>query len=155
MVNQIDNQIVQLFDAFVKSPNGLDIHQIGDILNLDTFESNGSGRKRAFKVIRQLRLRLGTFNGDPNDDLHGYTVPIKKINNKSVYFLTANREQGSEWQGIRADTVLSRLEVDLAHWQSMVSSTDGRTTNGKIARLYVKHFSRLIEDVQEIAAGGF
>lgn len=151
----IDPVTVRLFEALVRAPDGLDIHEIGKELDVDVTDPCGVGRHKAFAAIRALRLRLAELNDDKDERMHGYTVPIRRDSQRHVYFLTANREQGATWQGVRADTVLSRLQVDLAHWKSLQTSTDGRTADGRIARAYVRHFSRLIEDVQEIKQGGF
>lgn len=143
-------RVMLLFDALRRSPTGLDIHQIGRVLGLDVSHSAGPGRLKAFGTIRDLRLLCGAANEDPDNQLHGWTIPIRRESRRQVYFLTANREAGSSWQGIRADTVLSRLEVDLAHWRSVEASTDGRTMDGRIARACVRNMSRLIEDVRSI-----
>lgn len=142
---------LRLFDALVAAPDGLDIRQIADALDLDLNES--TDWNYTYVAIRTLRLELGKVNADPDERVHGYTIPIRHDGRRQVYFLSANRTDGLEWQGTRADTVLSRLQVDLAHWQSLASITDGRTVEGKIARAHLRHFTRLSEDLTDIRAG--
>lgn len=149
----MDTRIVQLFDALVASPGGLTIHDIGDVLGLNVTNPVGRGRSTAFAVIRSLRLKLGALNSDGDDRLHGYSIPIRRDGMSQLYVLSANRSQSTEWQGVRADTALSRMEVDLAHWRSLVANTDGRTVDGRIARVMLRHFTRLQEDLQDIRAG--
>ena len=149
------DRMMQLFDALFAAPEGLDIYQIGEVLHLDVSEPGGTGRAMAFSVIRDLRIRLGNLNDQEDSRAHGYTVPIRHEGTRQIYFLTANKDQATDWQSIRFRTVLSRLDVDLAHWQSLVASTDAATTPGRIARAYVRHFTRLIEDVRAIADEGF
>lgn len=147
MSSKTPQDVVTLFDALVAARDGLDIYQIGKILDLNVHDP--SGRGRAFTVIRSLRLRLGSVD---DERLSGYSVPIRRESGRHVYFLSANVEQAADWQGGRADTVLSRLDVDIAHWKSMVKATDGRTVDGRIARACVKHFARLQEDLADVRA---
>jgi hypothetical protein len=146
-----DAQVITLFDALVASPDGLTIFDIGDLFGIDA----NYDRTKINKIIRRLRLKLGEANADPDDRIHGYAVPVQWRGDKCFYVLTANREQSEKWRRVRLDTSISRIQIDLAHWQALAAITDGRTAEGKIARVYTRHFSRLLEDLTSIKEGTF
>ena len=140
---------------FFTEPLDVNIHEIGAVLGWDAKKPNQRGR--IHDVIRELRLRLGELSADADDRLHGFTLPIRREPARDVpggatyrYVLSANKESGEQWQGVRADTVLSRLEVDIAHYQSLASITDGRTRDGRVVRACLKQFKRLYEDLVDI-----
>jgi hypothetical protein len=127
MGKRMQDRMVRLFDALVAAPTGLTIYAIGDVLGLDVDEPVSTGRQQAFAVIRALT---------------------------QYYLLAAKRtEEAIDWQDVRAETLLSRLKVDVAHWQALVFNSDGRTVEGRLARVYLRHTLRLQEDVEEIKAG--
>jgi hypothetical protein len=154
MGKRMQDRMVRLFDALVAAPTGLTIYAIGDVLGLDVDEPVSTGRQQAFAVIRALRLKLGELHADPDDKVHGYSIPIRREGTTQYYLLAAKRtEEAIDWQDVRAETLLSRLKVDVAHWQALVFNSDGRTVEGRLARVYLRHTLRLQEDVEEIKAG--
>lgn len=122
-----------LFDLLAAQPDGMDIHEIQYHLGLT--------RQHAYRVIRILRGVLGA--GD------SINVPFKKDGNRAVYFLSGTVDEIQPWHRYRLSDTLSRLETMEDVWRSVVNGTDGRTTDGKVARHIVKFVSRLREDVQE------
>lgn len=143
---RLDQQVVALFDALVAAPEGLDIHQIGAALNINSYDQ----RVRLFEIIRTLRLKLGAMSDDEDQRIRGYTVPIRREGTRYVYFLSALRADGLEWQGVRTDTLMSRLDVDIAYYQSLASVTDGRSRDGKIVRAITRRLENLVADISEI-----
>jgi len=139
----IEARMVRLFDVLAAAPDGLDIYQIADKLYMSVSPD-------LYKVIRELRLQLGALSADEDERIRGYTIPIRREGTRQVYFLSARREDGHEWQAVHVDTLTSRIEVDVAYWRSLTAIADGRSREGKIARACVKHFERLLEDITEI-----
>jgi hypothetical protein len=123
----------QLYDALVAAPEGLSMADIAETL--------GVTHQRAALALRCLRLMLG--GGD------SINVPFRAEGRRRLYYLAGTSAGGNEWQAIRMKTMLSRIHVDLAWWSSMVAATDGRTTEGRLARAAHRHFSRLAEGVAE------
>lgn len=125
----------QFYDLLVAEPDGLDKHQIASKLGVPV--------RVVVPILRKLRLILG--GGD------SINIPWRSEGRRRIYFLTGQIEQGQQWQAARISKKLADLEVDLAWWRSMVEATDGRTVDGKKARLALRHQQRLFEDMSESA----
>ena len=128
----------QLFTLLASKPDGLDIHEIADELDIP--------RRKSETVIRCLRLLLG--GGD------SINVPWRAEGKRRIYFLAGQVEQGQAWQGFRVATKISQIKVDLAWWRSMVAATDGRTREGRLSRMVLRHWERLDEDLADLGGGG-
>jgi hypothetical protein len=121
----------QLFLILEAEPDGMDKRQIAAKLSVPV--------RVVVKIIRKLRLILGA--GD------SINVPWRADGRRRVYFLAGQVDLGQQWQGARIAKKLADLEIDLAWWRSMVEATDGRTLDGKRARLALRHQQRLFEDI--------
>jgi hypothetical protein len=138
---------MRLFKALQATDDGMDIHEIGELLHLDVSDPVGSGRQLVFGVIRELRIMLGRTEAKAH---HGLTLPIRYDGTRQVYFITAVRADGEDWQKRRVRTDIARAKVDLAYWQSLAAGSDGRTVEGRIARVHVVGCQKLIAGLQEI-----
>lgn len=87
-------------------------------------------------LIRRLRLILGDN-----------AVPFRWVGQEARYFLTDEFGEAEPWLRARRKTTLSRIEVEVASWQALVNVTDGRTNEGRNARAWLKHLTRLQEDL--------
>jgi hypothetical protein len=124
----------RLFDLLVGAPDGMDIHEVTAAL--------GVPQRQAEKVLNCLRRILG------QDDT--INVVWQMVGRRYVYQLSGNVNEGAQWQAYRMATKLSQLDVDLAYWRSVVRGCDGRTREGRMARVCLKHFERVTEDLREI-----
>lgn len=130
-----DALATQLFDALADHPDGFTIHEISALLEIP--------RQTANMVIRTLRLTLG--QGD------SITVPYRVDGRQRRYFLASQVEALVERNNIRQTTYASNMETEIAMWQAVKAQTNGRTVEGRKARLYLKYWTRLSEDINELA----
>ena len=94
--------------------------------------------------IRDLRRFLG------DSDEMNLTCDQQGAGQRWLYRLVTKMEEHSGWIGIRMNDTESRLVTILAILASAVRSTDGRTIEGKRARVMFKQISRLMEDLREL-----
>lgn len=130
-----DALATSLFDALADHPEGFTIHEIGVLLEIP--------RQTANTVIRTLRLTLG--QGD------SITVPYKIDGRQRRYFLASQVEALRERSEIRQATYASNMDTEIAMWTAVKAQTNGRTIEGRKARLYLKYWTRLREDINELA----
>lgn len=96
------------------------------------------------RVARRLRLLLG------DDDRINLVCDPQGRSERWLYRLVGSPEDAGPWVANRLRDLQARLETQHAVSQSLVSATDGRTTEGRKARIYAKAFGRLIEDVKDL-----
>ena len=129
----------RLFDALADAPDGMTISQIIGELKVD--------QRTAELVLRTLRLILGSSDDlfvvcDRDDDaVYRYRLMSAKA--------IVDAEQ-SQWTGTRVVDLESRLILFIAAAKAAVRATDGRTHEGKIARLMERYMRRLAEDLAEL-----
>jgi IclR helix-turn-helix domain len=129
----------RLFDMLAEAPLGLTVAEICDELSVP--------KRTAHTVIRVLRMTLGT-----SDDL----FVVCDIADDGVYryqlksgAALVDAEQ-SRWTSTRVADLESRLVLFMSASKAAAAATDGRTTDGRKALLFVRWSQRLSEDLAEL-----
>jgi hypothetical protein len=131
---------IDLLDYALASPGGITVE--------DMMSQFGWNHGTANTAIRDLRLYLGDFEdiafpGDPQ----GGTQPW-------LYRLVGNLDDIRAWASNRVTDADSRLRTMQASMRSIVNATNGRTKEGRKARVTEKALRRLIEDLDDIDLDG-
>lgn len=114
-----DQLAVDLYEELTNRPMGMDKRQIAEYLDVPL--------KVASHTITRLRLELG--DGD------SIMVPIRHEGTRQVYFLSAQKDEAQAWLETRARTQAAKIKTEVATFAAMVRGADGRTTDGKLARM--------------------
>jgi len=129
----------RLFDALAETPDGLSLDQIIGTLKVP--------QRTAEQVLRVLRLLLGE-----GDDL--FVVCDRDDDGIYRYRLMSAKAvvdaEWSQWTGTRTVDLESRLILFIAASKAAVAATDGRSKEGKIARIMERYMLRLAEDLAEL-----
>jgi hypothetical protein len=126
-----------LFDLLVASPLGVTIIDIRDEL--------GSTLSQARRAVQDLRRFLGDF-----DDVNVPAVS-QGYNQRWLYTLVQGMTDATRWwTANRIVDTASRLVTMHAVAASIVRATDGRTIEGRKARMIEVGLRHLIEDLQTI-----
>lgn len=127
-----------LYDLLVANPTGITVDDMMDLLDV-SYET-------ARKTIRDLRRFLG------DDDEINVPCTPNGMNERWLYTLEATLENSQEWISNRLGDAESRLETMAAMTASLVRSTDGRSIEGKKARILDRAFRRAAEDLADLNA---
>jgi anaerobic glycerol-3-phosphate dehydrogenase len=125
-----------LFDLLASEPDGLTITDI--MTGLDC------ARRQANTAIHDLRIVLG------DSDTINITCDPQGEREKWNYRLVGDLDGNRRWIANRLGDTETRLRTLRAIARSLVSGTDGRTLDGRRARLINKALQRLIEDLDEL-----
>jgi hypothetical protein len=132
-------RVVLLFDFLVAHPERVTMKQI--------MAHTRWAKSVTKQAIRDLRLSMGdqdTINlvcdPDPSQPRGQY-----------LYGLVGTVEKSRAWQTTRLLDTESRIETQLAVASSISAGTDGRSRDGKRARLIKKALGRLLEDLRELS----
>jgi hypothetical protein len=101
----------------------------------------GVRARRADVVIHDLRLMFG------DDDTINLVCERVGAHRPHAYFLTGQLDGAKPWTLERIGDAETRLETIAAVVQSFVNGTDGRTVDGKLARLFARTLERAREDI--------
>ena len=124
-----------LFDLLAAEPDGLTIPEMTEALSV--------GQTRIQQAIRDLRLFLGEFDSiNVINERQGRGEPHR-------YRLVGTFNESREWVIGRINDTESRLKTLGAVSASLVAATDGRSAEGKRARLISKVVTRLVEDLHD------
>jgi hypothetical protein len=133
----MDDRVQQLFDQLAAAADGVDIEEIA--------ADQGIGTQHARGVIRMLRDMLAedTINVvcDPESD------------GRWVYRLVGTLADSAMWATRQVQYVERRLVTSQDVLSSVVNATDGRSIEGRRARVMNRHFGRCLEDLREIDSG--
>ncbi len=124
-----------LFDFAVAHPDGFknsDFMTDADV-TLDDFN----------KATNGLRAVL-------SDDTITLVCEPAGASEKWTYRLVGQVEEGSAWVQNRLKDAESRFKTLASVSQALVNATDGRTADGRRARIINKAVSRLLEDLAEL-----
>ena len=66
------------------------------------------------------------------------------------YHIASMRDDARPWNDWFGKNVLTRVRTWIAVNNSFIVATDGRTADGRKARIFAKHLNRLVEDLEEI-----
>jgi len=126
-----------LFDLLVASPHGVTIDNIREGL--------GSTHAQARKAVRDLRRFLGDF-----DDVNVPAVPNGQ-NQPWLYTLAHGVTDATrKWTTNRIGDTQSRLVTQHAVAASIVKATDGRSIEGRKARMTEVGLRHLLENLAAI-----
>ncbi|HEY5985123.1 MAG TPA: hypothetical protein VIV12_01890 [Streptosporangiaceae bacterium] len=135
----MSEKIGRLFDYAAAQPEGFTYQDVEKEL--------GWRRSQFIKVARQLRLMLG------NDDQINLVCDVEARNAPWRYRLVGNFDQAREWGRNRTDDAESRLTTISGVLASVVKATDGRSRDGRRARIMQRAITRAKEDLAEIDNG--
>lgn len=125
----------RLFDFAADKPDGFVVQDVLDDLEFT--------RAQFYKAVRALRLILADDSINLICDQQGFGAP-------HTYRLVGTFEKAGPWVRQRMRGIESQLESVLAATSSIVNASDGRTLDGKKARLVNRHVGRLIEDLGDL-----
>jgi hypothetical protein len=132
-----EQRMSDLLDLLVAQPLGATRWSIASDL--------GCQVRAADRAIRDLRIFLGDVD-DVNlvAESPGPHLPWE-------YRLVSGLDQSREWVTNRIGDTESRIRTMQAVMASAVTATDGRSSEGKRARIIERALIRLIEDLDEIS----
>jgi hypothetical protein len=100
-----------------------------------------------FAVVRALRITIGA-----ETDINLVCEP-QGPNERWRYRLVGTAEAAGPWSRNRLSDTEARLDTIYGVSRSLVAATDGRSTDGRKARLIEKSVRRLREDLGELRQG--
>lgn len=127
-----------LFDALVAEPDGLTVQ--------DMMDDNGWSHHQCNEAIRDLRR----FLGDSGDSINLVCDP-QGWNQRWLYRLVGSLADVRDWSRNRIRDGESRVRTMQAVMTSIVAATDGRSAEGRKARVMERGLRRLVEDLDELA----
>lgn len=127
-----------LFDYAVRHPAGF--------TNEDVMADEGWSLREFNDAVRDLRLFLGGF-----DDIN---LPCDPTSGRDrwVYRLVGNLDDARGWITNRLGDTESRIRTQQAMMASIVTATDGRTSEGRKARVIETALRHLVEDLDNLIA---
>ena len=131
-----DDVAGELFDFAVTRPDGFTNEEALPVLNLKRIEQFN-------KAVRRLRLIL-------EDDTIQLVCDPQGSGEDWLYRLVGNLDDAGPWVNNRLRDLNARLETQHAVAKSLVTATDGRTIEGRKARLVAKTLGRLREDLDDV-----
>lgn len=135
--------IARLFDFAANHPEGFTYLDAAK----EPPEGLGWNRTRLIKIARSLRLFLG------DDDTINLTCDSQGANMPWVYKLVGTWDGSRDWCTNRLDDAETRLITMIAVLAPIVRNTDGRSRDGKRARIMARQFQRAQEDLMEVDNG--
>lgn len=133
-----DEKIQILWDYAVAHPDGF--------TRYDVERDIGWSNHELSHVARHLRRFLG------DDEINLVATPQGRYE-AWLYSLTGSVEEAGPWNRNRLLDTESRLTTMHAVSQSLVSSTDGRSLEGRRARVMERSLRRLTEDLADLSGG--
>lgn len=130
------NRVNVLFDLLAGSPDGL---TAGDIK-----AGLGCTKRLAENAIHDLRIVLG------DSDTINVTCDPQGIRESWLYRLVGDIDGSRRWIANRLGDTETRLRTMQALAASLVNGSDGRTLDGRRARIIEKALRRLIEDLDDL-----
>ena len=138
MKNPRTDRMGRLFDHMVMTPQGATIEDIAEALECSY--------DLAVQTVRDLRLFLG------EDNTANLTCNAQGAKERWLYKLVTDLEDHREWISNRIAVTHSRLKTMNSMLDSAVTATDGRSLEGRRARVMHRQLGRLLEDLAEIEA---
>lgn len=132
-----DTRRDMLFDLAVARPEGITVEDM-----MHEFEW---GHHEANDAIRSLRMFLGEF------DSINFPCDPQGPGKRWIYRLTGSLDDAKPWVANRLGDGESRLRTMHAMMASIVQSSDGRSSDGRRARLIETGLRHLIEDLDNLA----
>ena len=129
-----------LFDFAVQEVNGFTVEDVMAELEITHHQAN--------QAIHDLRLFLGDF-----DSLNLPCDPAGHCE-RWLYRLVGDLDSTRVWSTNRVRDAESRIRTMDAMLQSIVRATDGRSTQGRKARVMERALRRLVEDLDTILMDG-
>ena len=138
-MKKTEDRASELFDYLANQSKGATTAEIKTQLGY----TRGSEVRR---VVRALRLILGEF-----DSINLVCdTPSNSETGAWTYRLVGTIESTQGWQSWRLGSLETQIKTCRAVAASVVAGSDGRTRDGKRARLMERHLGRLLEDLADI-----
>ena len=138
-MSRADELVNALFDFAVAHPEGFTNEQFmeaEDFTDLTTFN----------QTSRRLRAALS------GDSITLVCDPPEEGGGRWTYRLVGQVDDGSPWIQNRLRDAETRVSTMSSVASALVNGTDGRTMDGRRARVIHKALSRLTEDLSDLAA---
>jgi len=132
-------KIGRLFDYAASKRDGFTYQDVAIDLEWD--------RGEFFAVARKLRIMLG------NDDTINLVCEPQGQSQPWRYQLVGTVDDARGWVTNRMTDCETRVVTILAICATLVSATDGRTAQGRRARIMNKGLARIVEDLAELDHG--
>lgn len=136
---KIAEKMGRLFDYAASQPEGFTYKDVEKDL--------GWHKPEFMRVSRQLRLLLG------HDDQINLICDRQGRWQPWRYQLVGTMDQAREWGRNRIDDAEARMRTIAAVLDSIVRATDGRSRDGRRARIMQRAMTRAMEDLAEIDNG--
>jgi hypothetical protein len=131
----MDEYLTALSDLLMSTPEGVTIHQIASALGLSV--------RDAARVVRAFRLLF-------RDDTVTLVAWTNGQNQPWLYRLAGTAVDAEPWILNRTQDGESRLETMQAVYTPIVANTDGRTVEGRKARIILRAATRALEDLRDM-----
>ncbi len=125
----------RLFDFACEQPNGF--------TREEGMAEIGGGRSDFTRALRDVRVALG------EDEINVVSEP-RGASESWRYRLVGTWDEAAPWAGRRTENICAQLTTVYSVAGSIVAATDGRTFDGRRARLVRKVVGRLVEDLAEL-----
>lgn len=136
----LDELLTNLFDVLVRRPDGVTLDEISAELEVPP--------RRARSVIRTFRLTFG------EDDTINLICDPNGQNNQWLYRLTGSMVETEPWAKNRLDDAEARLTTMSTVLASVERGLDGRSVEGRKARIWRRAIERAREDITELNTAG-
>lgn len=134
-MSKMDQHVSDLIDFLVASPEDVTIHEIADALQLSVRQAQG--------VVRSTRLWF-----EVSDTINLVCHPNGR--GPWLYSLVGDPTSTKEWSDRRVSHVDTELETIHAMLTTTVRNTDGRTIEGRKARIMERAVRRMLEDLADL-----
>lgn len=136
---KLTDRVLRLFDQLVANPAGVTIEQIA--------EDQGCSLGKSNHIVRELRRRCGV-----SDTINLICEPdAADVRGRWIYRLVGKLDDAAYWLANRIGDAESRIRTIQAVTASLVAASDGRTVEGRRARVMNRALTRLIEDLDELS----
>jgi hypothetical protein len=128
-----------LWDLLVATPGGVTVEDMMGVYGWTHGQAN--------EAVHDLRDWLGEFD---------ITLPCDPQGQRErwLYRLVEDLDGVRQWAGNRVQDTDTRLRTMHAMLTSIVSATDGRTVEGRTARIMERALRRLVEDLDDLRHNG-
>jgi len=132
-------KVGRLFDYAADKPEGFTYRDVEKELGWD--------RKMFFATARKLRVLLG------NDDRINLVCDPQGTRQPWLYRLSGDVDGARGWVANRLGDAETRIGTMQSVCATLERATDGRTSDGRRARVMNKGLTRIIEDLAELTHG--
>ncbi len=134
-----EDLIESLWDHLVAHPDGTTKPEMAAALSVS--------KRKISDVIKTFRVYFG------DDTINLVSVP-QGFGESHLYRLVGTTDEAREWVSMSWKHVEARLVTVIAVVRAFVNGSDGRTIDGRLARVWLRHFTRALEDIEDLQPAG-